>query len=283
MKSIYSLFLLSCILTTVSACNYQPLQNHSQITFGIYPQTRISSEILIESLEAVEQPETNGWYLFENEYYAKVVAEFDPRSTHHFKNGDLIVSGNSYWFKCEPISWYVLEDYGETYYLLSSLILDGHRFNDYWTGVNENGFYPNNYEQSEIRNWLNSDFYETAFSLEKSQVQTTTVNNNASTTASKNNPYACNDTKDKVFLPSYKDFLTTKFGFASTKNKTKSRCCEITDYAIIKDGSNFYWTRSPSNYPKCSWYVLYDGSMDCGYALVGASFGIRPSIILRKE
>ena len=146
------------------------------------------------------------------------------------------------WFKEEPIKWRVLTtNYNgtNTKLLLAENIL---------TGVDYGGT-SNNYKDSDLRAWLNDDFIINAFSQgERAAIVTTTVDNsNASTypadddafwsnetmyvvitkkdgvTVERNtikkpdiqttNPYICENTYDKVFLPSLREFTTNSFGF----------------------------------------------------------------------
>ena len=43
--------------------------------YGLYPQTRIKSSGLIAELNSIGTAQGNGWYLYEEEYYAKVTAK----------------------------------------------------------------------------------------------------------------------------------------------------------------------------------------------------------------
>ena len=109
-------------------------------------------------------------------------------------------SANSYKsFKVEPIRLVVLTDnYSGKKLLHSEKILIGRRYDDD----------SNNYKNSEIRSWLNGDFYNTAFtSSEQNRIADTNVDNSArSTNTDANptqwrggNPYACENTTDRIF------------------------------------------------------------------------------------
>lgn len=223
--------------------------NQKTIQYGLYPQTNINDNELISKLNELDTPEENGWYLYEDEYYAKTVAT-PYRSNYAFHNGTSIISGETYWFKCEPITWNILSNEDGVYYLLSSLLLDSHRYNEFYYGIKD-GHYANNYKCSEIREWLNDDFYNTAFNLNDSHILITTVDNSAATTERPINPFACEDTEDKIFFPSYADYVNPSYGFTYDAR----RCCSTTDWArakgiyyYIDDGYAHYWTRSPDEY-----------------------------------
>ena len=110
--------------------------------------------------------------------------------------------------------------------------------------------YGNNYKNSFVRHWLTDTFYIDAFSLDSTIVKTKTVDNSAATTASTTNPYACENTQDKVYLLSYQDYNNDAY----FPGETGARC-KVTDWAIAS-GAYFstteeikfngsYWTRSP--------------------------------------
>ncbi len=258
----------------VAHCGIPTLSEDGKtITYGLYPQTYISNSSLTNELNKLITPESNGWYLYNDEYYAKVSATpYTPSSLYYgynkkFDDGTTIVSGRTYWFKCEPIVWNVLSKKNGEYYILSSVLLDAHCFHSstYTRTIDGNTVYVNNYEYSDIRAWLNNDFYNSAFALGNSNIQTTTVDNSAATTVSKDNPYACNNTQDKVFLPSYQDYKNSKYGFEVSNDSSNTRYCKTTDWAKARGAASsesknigMYWTRSPEDgYDVYVWYVHY--------------------------
>jgi len=104
----------------------------------------------------------------------------------------------------------------------------------------------NNYENSEIRAWLNDQFIETAFnSAQKNFIPETLVDNSAESTGIANNPYICEDTSDKTFLLSYKEAFQDGCFNSNVERK-------ITDYtkalkACEENGYGSIWLRSPDN------------------------------------
>ncbi len=165
-----------------------------------------------------------------------------------------------YWFKFEPIKWRILEENGGKALLLSQLIIDGQTMNSSADNktVESNTVYANNYEYSEIRSWLNADFYNVAFNaLQKASIATTLVDNSLATAGTKpdgTNGYLCANTEDKVFLPSLADIINTNYGFNSDPlvNDT-ARIIVSTDYANAQGlvrwsdpNASYLWTRSPN-------------------------------------
>ena len=270
------------------------------VTYGLYPQNNVDDPSLVSSLESLTVPETNGCYLYNNDYYAKIAAA-PYASNYKFDNGITIVNGTTYWFKCEPITWNVLSSNNGDFYLLSSVLLDAHCYHkdELNRTIDEKLIYPNNYEFSDIRAWLNDDFYNSAFALNDSFVQTTTVDNSASTTDSTSNSYACNNTQDKVFLPSYKDYINGSYGFSTSWfSSTNTRYCKTTDWARARGAqyyssigghapyeyNGYYWTRSPgSAFSFTAFGVFYDGYMSSGDDVYEAFFSVRPSLWIHVE
>lgn len=261
------------------------------ITYGLYPQTNVNDSVLVSALNSLTKPESNGWYLYNDEYYAKASAELSY-SNYTFDNGTTIVKDTTYWFKCEPITWNVLSNNNGEYYILSGALVDAH-YCYYTTSSRTIGgktIYANNYEYSDIRAWLNNDFYNTAFALDNSCIQTTTVYNNAFTTSSNSNSYACNNTQDKVFLPCYQDYLNSRYGFSTSSDSTNTRYCKTTDWArargaFYNTSSSYlyngnYWTRSPASYDsRFVWYVTAGGSLRTD--TVSTDYGVRPSLTIK--
>ena len=268
---------------------YPELDNENNtITYGLYPQTNVDSSALLDALSELTTPESNGWYLYEGEYYAKIIAT--PYDDYQFDNGNTIISGATYWFKCEPITWNILINNSDEYYIFSSVLLDAYRYNEQYNETKD-GHYANNYEYSEIRNWLNNDFYNSAFALESSYIQTTVVDNSASTTNNISNPYACINTEDKVFLPSYQDYINSDYGFSTSYDFTDvNRYCKTTDWARARGAwcslsyqyNGCYWTRSPvSNCSYYAWAVSNDGTIDFYCYVNLTDYCVRPSISLK--
>ena len=253
-----------------------PIANDTKtlVKYGLYPQTHVNDSDLVTALNELTTPESNGWYLYNDEYYAKL-DEVDPHSVGlSFNDGEIIASGEIYWFKCEPIVWDVLSNDDGEYFVLSHILLDAHRFGDF----------SNNYANSEIRSWLNNDFYNSAFALGNSNILTTTVDNSAATTDSASNPYTCDNTQDKVFLPSYQDYINSDYGFSASALPTDTRLCENTDWTVAREGSSYpvYYSRSISSSSSSTYYYLtyiwFDGGFST-YPTVVVS-GVRPAITI---
>ena len=260
-------------------------RNGNKITFGSYPQTKVTDEALASALtsKAGTLPTGNDsqawtsygyyvsgsvgnfmWYIDveqDGEKYRGVYfTSYRPYIMTYISSADYSSQDDNgyststvYWFKYEPISWTVLSENTTdgTALILCDMIIDSQQY-DY-----ENGTYKNNYAESTIRKWLNENFYNTAFNeLQKQIIFTTTVDNSVESTGYSSNSYACENTQDKVFLLSYQDVINANYGFLSNySDYDTARQKKPTDYAqaqgawtsTITDyaGNGYWWLRSP--------------------------------------
>ena len=118
-------------------------------------------------------------------------------------------------------------------------------------GVAE-GVYANNYKFSAVRRWLLDSLLPVAFSEEENEaIAATEVDNSSASTALASNAYTCENTIDKLFLLSYRDLTSEKYGLSSGKLGAG----RVSDYARatgafmstsgVTAGTGFRWTRTP--------------------------------------
>ena len=256
----------------------------SYLYLGKYPQNLENDSTVISALDNISTTNNLGYMEYNGNEYKKVAAS-PYQSNYAFTNGQTIVSGNTYYFKVEPIKWRILESYDGTYKLLSEMLLDNTNFytSDSTRTINGTTIYPNNYEYSNIRAWLNGydgtsynvdnytnkGFIDIAFTEEeKALIKETLVDNSLASTGYSSNPYICNNTKDKIYLLSYKEATNANYGFSDTT----ARQATPSDYARSKGcymntsksyfGNGYWWLRSPYNNSYYSYYarvVSYDG------------------------
>ena len=269
------------------ATEYTPGSNGDTILYGYYPQTHLSSRNdpeISKNLNSME-PESNGWYLYKGAYYYKKPGEDVYGENGKYDDGESIEYRYDYWFRCDPIEWKILPSYKlgtGRFKVVSSLALDACKFGDAYNGK-EDGHYANDYAFSKIRDWLNDDFFNMAFSLGSSYIQECVVDNTASTTNSSSNEYASlYSTNDMVYLPSYQDYANSKNYYDRFDRK-----CKTTDYARARhayydsDSSSstyknaLYWTRSPHTYGSTNVSIVnYDGELS--YHEVSVRASVRP-------
>ena len=132
----------------------------------------------------------------------------------------------------EKIEWIVLEAYEDRCLLLSKDCLDKQKYNYEKEEVT--------WETASVREWLNSDFIEQAFSEEEQELILTVEIDN-----SKDQGYfftnGGNNTMDQVFLLSYKEVFKKYF------TKKEERIAESTLYASHQVGYSPWMLRSPGD------------------------------------
>ena len=207
-------------------------------TFGRYPQSKVTDIDVIKKLKELKLLNVYNKYDY-IEYGGKEYKEY-----------------NDDYYLVEPIKWIILESNDNTYKLVSEAVLDECIFYYGWLDerdVDDEMVYPNNYEYSKIRAWLNGydgtgynvldftncGFIDIAFTEEeKKLINNVNIDNSDQSTFSLSNEYTCNDTYDKIYLLSYQD--VNKY----FKNK-EERLAKVTDYAQAKEMDMCHWLRSP--------------------------------------
>ena len=137
------------------------------------------------------------------------------------------------------------------------MILDTHVYHN--SIFIDNNVNPNNYITSDVRNWLTTDFIDTAFMFGNNKLVNKSVDNN---------------TQDKIYLPSYDEVvdLTNKTSITSDYSRAAGVWSNKDNYC----GS--YWTRSASsNFYYCAWNVNSGGVLS-EYSVMSNGYSIRPSI-----
>lgn len=259
------------------------------VSYGLYPQTNVNDADLIAELNGLNDSyiKDNGWYFYNNSYYAKLTANpYGGACDPQFRNGVTIENGKTYWFKCEPIQWKILNSESGNSLVVSDEILDIGQYNYTLLSSTSGGktIYASNYKKSSIRKWLNANFYLAAFMLNSKLVQTTTVINDETTYDGSNTAYICDDTEDNVFLLSYQDYRNVNYGFSDSNSSRRSK---ITDWAKAKGAYvynnstyGYYWTRTAIR-ENMSLHINYGGGF-YGTQNVNVNWiGIRPAITIK--
>ena len=241
----------TCSVTVTPKLPYKRVGDY--VYFGTYPQTVKADSVTVSST-----PNANGYYLgSDGAEYMKVVSNVYVYGIdkYDFSTGDKIINGATYYFKMEPIKWRVLKEESGKAFLLCENILTNHVYDlsadsrpDDLKGLNK-------YDESDMRAWLNGEFYNSAFSqLQQAIICTTTVDNSQATTGwTGTHYYLCDDTQDKVFLPSYADVTNTEYGFTSTKVASDTRCKVVSDYA--RATGTYMYAVTQTNWGKGTWFL----------------------------
>ena len=173
----------------------------------------------------------------------------------------------------KPIEWIVMKKEGNQVLLLSKYVLDAKPYNEELEEVT--------WETSDIRQWLNNEFYTTAFNkAEKARIQTSLIKNKD------NSEYGTsggNDTEDKVFLLSKKE-AKTLFLYNEEKIAKATEYAEKSGVYVNEEKAACWWLRSPggsgsraAGMGNCGWVDGDGDDVDVNYD------GVRPALHLNLQ
>ena len=205
----------------------------------------------------------------------------DPGETFHYTIGSYVTFG-SYEQSSEvldgkePIEWMILDERDGAYLLLSREVLDSKTYHNRSAYVS--------WEECDLREWLNGEFYYSAFTDEERQKIVETL---VTADRSQENPNLDPDvdTWDKVFLLSTVE-LNAYFSDLGTA------LCEPTTYA--KARGVWYWDYNEGGNGACSWYlrtpagdlsnvhvVYFIDGVVVGLPIADQGVGVRPAMWVR--
>lgn len=182
----------------------------TEATYGLYPTTVIKPaqaalNAKLNEIEALNIVDDNGYYLYDGNYYVSTIAnECDYDIDDYYVDEETnVTNGQKYWYRCDKIEWEIFNKEGDTYTLISKNLLDSRLF----TNQDANS---GHYEMSELRSWLNSDFYTNAFGyMKNNKVINTTLDVNGQ------------EITDKIYIPSEEEFKSFKTEAYFTTNYAK--------------------------------------------------------------
>lgn len=300
------------------------------IEFGSYPQSKVTDESLISQLDGISKEWISYDYCIKsvssdfmkyadvelnNEKYRAVTfsrfrpayADREPDETFSYQSINGYELNTIYYFKFEPVRWRILDP--DSGLIMSEIILDAQPFvssvkinKSNPTGyqcLNNSGNYASDYSTSEVREWLISSFYNSAFSAaEDSLISSVEIKDN--------NSYFSSKINDKIFLLSKDDLINTKYGFISDEAAYDSArvCSSFSDYSISQgmytDNSNSLTYHKAAYMLRTSYFsdsvyyaTAFDGIVRASSNEIGFSApyspdaasplylkGIRPAIVL---
>ena len=211
-----------------------------------------------------------------SQYRPKVTSDVSSEATSAQDNNGYYLN-TTYFFKYEPLTWTVLDP--EEGYVMSNIAIDAQAFENfsyydpdsYDSALGQmvyNGkdckYLANDWSKCSLREWLNKDFFNTAFTAEeKAQIGKTYLDNT--------NPfspkYDCAGTFDKIFTISFYDAINSDYGFDEDGSCTDfARIKPATDYAMCQGADVVSYTGGNIPY----WWLRTTG-------LYGAfAFGVAP-------
>lgn len=225
-------------------------KNGEIIEFGMYPQTKITDQSLIDVLSGISATtkwESYGYYWDSTrqdymeycdidyngiKYRGVFMTKNRPDTTyeneyggHQIQKSKGYVVNTQYWFKYEPLQWIVIN--ADSGLLLSKYTIDGQAFSDTLFGSSNNQeqtIPANDYGTSSIRKWLNTTFCDTAFSKDqKDMIACSSITNNGYN--KQDEPFL----HDKLFLLSANEVTSDVW---DTK---------VTDYGASQGTENNWW------------------------------------------
>ncbi len=213
MKKIICLILVLTLVFTLCACGKDDVVDNEDVI----PDVQKTTDVISSDDNVISEPES-----IENEI-GKYITFGSYEQDNNISNGK------------EEIEWLVLDIQDSKALVISKYALDCKPYNTEYTDVT--------WETCTLRQWLNDDFINSAFSRdEQKKIQTTTV------VAQNNGIYgtdAGNDTQDKIFLLSIEE-VNEYF------DSSGEVACSPTDFAVANGsfercGCCFWWLRSPGN------------------------------------
>lgn len=296
------------------------------VIFGSYPQSLVTDEALISALDETEKEWISFDYCSGNgsegsakpgdfmkyadvelngEHFRAVeITAYRPMKSHETHSAKSYQKNNGYklntvyWFRFEPLKWRILD--AKAGLMMCESIIDSQPFNE--TVFSYGGAYYNDaehrnpahdYTVSSLRQWLNDDFYNCAFSDdEKAQIKDTTCEMQYFPSWRPSGKSSC---ADKVFLLSRQEATSAKYGFkTSMYSADPARCGKGTDYAGIQGlhvfefpfpahkGNSCWWLRAPAFFPKRVNKIFYDGycAVDSYYYVGLTDIGVRPCMAI---
>ena len=217
----------------------------------------------------------------ESEHKEETTAKVESSSQKKDKNpeykvGETIEFGNYPQDKDgteKPIEWIVMKNEGNQILFLSKYVLDAKPYNKELKAVT--------WETSDIRQWLNNEFYTTAFNkAEKAKIQTSLIKNKDN---SEHGTSGGNDTEDKVFLLSEKE-ADTLFSNDDERIAKATEYAEESGVYVNEEKAAWWWLRSPGSNSYDAAGVRDDGWVRRrGDYVRSDSGGVRPALHLNLQ
>ena len=194
------------------------------------------------------------------EEYRSTCTGYKPGSSGTFQDDNGYFEGEVYYFKFEPISWRILDP--DDGLIMTEKIMDSQAYNNYiissggtyyrYYSDPEFNNYANDYYHSSIRQWLNNDFYNTAFTpSQANNIRKDVTINNDYIYGSSSPEYNSQPSKDKIFILSYDEVKTSAYGFSSNPSDHDiARQTNGTDYAksqglrVYGSENSYWWLRT---------------------------------------
>ena len=177
----------------------------------------------------------------------------------------------------EPITWIVLDKIDGQLLLLSADVLDARQYHHV-------PFEEVTWENSDLRAWMNGDFYEGAFTPVQRVLIETVHNENAAQSITGANGGAATD--DRVFALSETEsviYLNTPAARSDIGAAPASVHAAAGPLSVSEDGTADWWLRSPGTYGFATQFVDATGVPSLSGANVDLQYGVRPALWINVE
>ena len=177
----------------------------------------------------------------------------------------------------EPIQWIVLDKIDGQLLLLSADVLDARQYHHV-------PFEEVTWENSDLRAWMNGDFYEGAFTPVQRGLIETVHNENEDQSITGANGGAATD--DRVFALSETEsviYLNTPATRSDIGAAPASVHAAAGPLSVSEDGTADWWLRSPGTYGFATQFVDATGVPSLSGANVDLQYGVRPALWINVE
>ena len=214
---------------------------------------------------------------------ARALVEADPALPYRFASkGDIVEfgtyeqdgdAGNG----PEPIQWIVLERIDGQLLLLSADVLEVRQYHHV-------PFEEVTWENSDLRAWMNADFYDGAFTADQRGLIQMVHNDNADQSITGASGGAATD--DRVFALSETEsvvYLNTPAARSDIGAALASEHAAAGPLSVSEDGTADWWLRSPGTYGFATQFVDASGVPSLSGANVDLQYGVRPALWISVE
>ena len=293
----------------INVTMYEPFVQYNPVTeaddtyiyIGMYPQREVIDTDVLAALKKLDTPNERGFLEYDGKEFYKYTVVNNHIYAEDAQSGDSTFAyatgyepGTVHFFLVEPILWKVVQYDAEEnkYTLISANIIDSACFSVHTTSyvVGEETVYPSNYEYSDIRAFLNGAFIQNAFTTTEQSWITPVTNNNTCPVAYVSAETQSRDTIDSVWLLSYQQVTSARYGFKPDGTCDGTRTIKASDLANAKglikhviDGvtSSIWLMRNAHEYARdYIAYVGYDGLASKPFYPDAQNVGIRPAVVI---
>lgn len=172
----------------------------------------------------------------------------------------------------EPIQWIVLDKIDGQLLLLSADVLEARQYHHV-------PFEEVTWENSDLRAWMNGDFYDGAFTPVQRGLIETVHNENADQSITGASGGAATD--DRVFALSETEsviYLNTPAARSDIGAALASQHAAAGPLSVSEDGTADWWLRSPGTYGFATQFVDASGTPSLSGANVDLQYGVRPAL-----